>query len=55
MDADGAFWVEPVVVVEARTLELTREGRLRQPAYLGIRTDLTASGLLGQWKQGEAP
>ena len=41
----GATWVDPVVVVEARTLEVTRDGRLRQPAYLGIRTDLTPDDL----------
>ena len=46
VDADGAFWVEPRVVVEARTLEVTRDGRLRQPAYLGVRTDLTPEDLL---------
>jgi bifunctional non-homologous end joining protein LigD len=33
------------VIVEARVLEVTRDGRLRQPAYLGIRTDLTPADL----------
>lgn len=46
IDAERAFWVEPRVVVEARTLEVTRDGRLRQPAYLGVRTDLTPEDLL---------
>ncbi|TPG14856.1 non-homologous end-joining DNA ligase [Pedococcus bigeumensis] len=45
IDSVGATWVDPVVVVEARTLEVTRDGRLRQPAYLGIRTDLTPDDL----------
>jgi bifunctional non-homologous end joining protein LigD len=45
VDRTGVTWVEPVVVVEARTLEVTRDGRLRQPAYLGIRTDLTPEDL----------
>jgi bifunctional non-homologous end joining protein LigD len=45
IDRVGATWVEPLVVVEARTLEVTRDGRLRQPAYLGIRTDLTPDDL----------
>lgn len=45
IDAVGATWVEPVVVVEARALEVTRDGRLRQPAYLGMRTDLTPDDL----------
>ena len=43
--AVGATWVDPVVVVEARTLEVTRDGRLRQPAYLGLRADLTPDDL----------
>lgn len=41
VDRVGATWVDPVVVVEARALEVTRDGRLRQPAYLGMRPDLT--------------
>ena len=45
-EAVGVTWVEPTLVVEARTLEVTRDGRLRQPAYLGIRTDLTPQELL---------
>jgi bifunctional non-homologous end joining protein LigD len=45
IDRVGATWVDPVVVVEARALEVTRDGRLRQPAYLGIRTDLTPEDL----------
>jgi bifunctional non-homologous end joining protein LigD len=45
IDRVGATWVEPLVVVEARTLEVTRDGRLRPPAYLGIRADLTPDDL----------
>jgi bifunctional non-homologous end joining protein LigD len=45
LDARGATWVRPEVVVEARALELTDAGRLRQPAYLGMRTDLTPADL----------
>ncbi len=45
VDADGAVWVEPAVVVEVRTLGPTAGGRLRQPAYLGIRHDLTPADL----------
>ena len=48
LDARDAVWVRPEVVVEARALEVTREGRLRQPAYLGVRTDLTAAELLAE-------
>src|SRR4029079_5136147 len=45
IDSVGATWVDPAVVVEARALEVTRDGRLRQPAYLGLRTDLTPDDL----------
>jgi bifunctional non-homologous end joining protein LigD len=45
LDRVGATWVDPVVVVEARALEMTRDGRLRQPASLGMRTDLTPEDL----------
>lgn len=41
----GSVWVEPVVVVDVQYLALTREGRLRQPAYRGVRSDLTPSDL----------
>lgn len=54
-DAKGAVWVEPKVVVEVRALELTRDGRLRQPAYLGMRTDLTPEDLRADTESGEAP
>jgi bifunctional non-homologous end joining protein LigD len=45
VDAAGATWVEPEVVVEVRTLGPTASGRLRQPAYLGVRPDLTPADL----------
>jgi bifunctional non-homologous end joining protein LigD len=36
-DASGATWVEPELVGEVRFSEWTRAGRLRQPAWLGLR------------------
>jgi bifunctional non-homologous end joining protein LigD len=36
-------WVEPRLVAEVEFAEWTREGRLRAPAYLGLREDRTAS------------
>jgi bifunctional non-homologous end joining protein LigD len=36
-DAAGATWVEPELVGEVRFSEWTRAGRLRQPAWLGLR------------------
>jgi bifunctional non-homologous end joining protein LigD len=53
LDARGATWVRPEVVVEARVLGWTREGRLRQPAYLGVRTDVTPEDLLADSAGGE--
>lgn len=43
IDAAGATWVRPELVVEVRSLGATAGGRLRQPAYLGVRTDLGAA------------
>ena len=39
-DAATARWVEPQVVVEVRHLGRTEGGRLRQPVFRGIRTDV---------------
>jgi len=41
-DAVGATWVAPVLVCEVQALGLTTQPRLRQPAYRGLRLDLTA-------------
>ena len=41
IDARGTTWVEPQVVVEVRTLGTSQQQRLRQPTFMGIRTDLT--------------
>lgn len=46
-EARGSTWVEPEVVVEVASLGLTPgDGRLRQPAYQGVRPDLPAADLL---------
>ena len=34
-----AHWVEPKLVAQIRFTEWTRDGVMRQPAYLGLRTD----------------
>ncbi|MDQ6895051.1 MAG: non-homologous end-joining DNA ligase [Actinomycetota bacterium] len=41
VDAAGTTWVHPVLVCEVQALGLTRQGRLRGPAYRGLRPDLT--------------
>jgi bifunctional non-homologous end joining protein LigD len=45
VDRQGTVWVEPHLVVDVQYLRITTDGRLRQPAYRGVRTDLTPSDL----------
>ena len=45
LDREGTVWVSPVLVVDVQFLRLTQDGRLRQPAYRGVRTDLTPDDL----------
>lgn len=44
-DRLGAVWVRPELVVEVQYLALTTDNRLRQPAYLGVRSDLVPADL----------
>jgi bifunctional non-homologous end joining protein LigD len=39
---ERAHWVKPTLVVEVRFTEWTSDGLLRQPVYLGMRTDKKA-------------
>ena len=36
---EKAHWVKPEVVVQVRFNEMTNEGKLRQPIFLGVRDD----------------
>lgn len=45
LDRLGTVWVRPTLVVDVQYLRLTSDGRLRQPAYRGVRTDLRPSDL----------
>ena len=45
VDAQGTVWVRPVVVVDVQALGLSTQGRLRQPAYRGLRPDLSLGDL----------
>lgn len=40
-DLVGTTWVHPLLVCEVQSLGMTTAGRLRQPAYRGLRADLT--------------
>jgi ATP-dependent DNA ligase len=35
----GAHWVRPTSVAQVAFSEWTRDGKLRHPRYLGLRTD----------------
>jgi bifunctional non-homologous end joining protein LigD len=48
VDALGATWVHPVLVADVQSLGLGGQGRLRQPAYKGLRVDLTPGDVDGQ-------
>jgi bifunctional non-homologous end joining protein LigD len=52
VDAVGTHWVEPLVVVDVdthgRPPRPGRDGRLRQPSYQGVRTDLSPADLEAQ-------
>jgi bifunctional non-homologous end joining protein LigD len=45
-DALGTVWVEPSVVVEVASLGRTPQERLRQPSYVGVRTELRPEDLI---------
>ena len=38
-----AHWVRPVLVAQVRYTEITDDGRLRHPTYLGLRDDKAAA------------
>lgn len=46
VDAKGAHWVRPVLVVDVDTHRTARNDRLRQPSYQGIRRDLEPDDLV---------
>lgn len=46
VDAVGTQWVDPVLVVDVEALGLTDQGRLRQPSYCGVRSDLSPDDLV---------
>lgn len=46
LDRRGARWVAPEVVVDVEFHAVTADGRLRQPSWKGVRTDLTPEELL---------
>jgi len=45
VDTKGTVWVRPAIVVDVQSLGVTDGGRLRQPSYLGVRSDLSPTDL----------
>jgi bifunctional non-homologous end joining protein LigD len=45
-------WTTPEIVVEVRFSEWTRDGYLRQPAYLGLRPDKRAADVVAELPDG---
>jgi bifunctional non-homologous end joining protein LigD len=45
LDAVGVTWVEPLLVVDVESLGPSAQGRIRQPSYVGTRSDLTPEDL----------
>lgn len=45
LDALGTQWVDPILVVDVESMGASAQGRLRQPSYVGIRTDLVPEDL----------
>ena len=43
---DTVHWVKPVLVAQVRYAEMTDEGRLRHPSYLGLRDDQPAKAVM---------
>jgi len=49
VDANApAHWASPALVVEVRFSEWTRDGYLRQPAYLGLRPDKSPADVVAE-------
>ncbi|MHA4835883.1 DNA ligase D [Sphingopyxis sp. MSC1_008] len=44
-EARGAHWIKPKLVAEIAFTEMTREGTLRHPSYLGLREDKKAEAV----------
>lgn len=48
-----AHWVSPELVAELRYSEWTRDGRLRHPAFLGLREDKSADEVIVDREKGD--
>ena len=51
----GARWVEPKLVAEVRFTEWTSDGKLRHPAFLGLREDKSPRECVREIPRGRGP
>lgn len=51
----GARWLKPVLVAEVRYKEYTRDGHLRHPVFLRLRTDKSPAECVSQQVEDPAP
>jgi bifunctional non-homologous end joining protein LigD len=51
----GAHWVRPALVAEVTFTEWTSDGRLRHPAFVGLREDKAAQGVVREAAPRTAP
>jgi bifunctional non-homologous end joining protein LigD len=52
-DLQDAHWVRPELVAEVKFQEWTREGRLRQPVFLGLRVDVDPARVVRESPSGD--
>ena len=45
-DVKNAVWVSPKLVAEVEYAEITKDARLRQPRFIGLRSDKDAKNVV---------
>lgn len=50
-DEGATTWVKPSLVAEVKFAEWTSKGELRQPVYLGLRSDKQAKDVVREWER----
>jgi bifunctional non-homologous end joining protein LigD len=50
-DEGATTWVKPLLVAEVKFAEWTSKGELRQPVYLGLRSDKQAMDVVREREQ----
>jgi bifunctional non-homologous end joining protein LigD len=50
-DQATTTWIRPSLVAEVKFAEWTSKGQLRQPVYLGLRSDKKAKDVVREWER----